>query len=274
MNTLDTKRGTLKHNRRKRRLWTAVLVLASLVFVVSLGVLVVIGWGYMSSSRLYDEVAQSANIATEANALEEMTVDWDALYEQNPDTVAWLYIPGSVIDYPVVQGEDDEEYLKTDFSGNTGGLVNLGAVFLSVINDGDFSNDNNFLYAHRSGDGTMFGTLVKMQDQEVFDELRTLYVFTPTRNYRCVTIALDVVAYTEVSILQPSFSDAEAMVDYLQNRVDESAAVADDVDLSSFSKIFTLITCENTDATTRAVLFAGVVESAVPSNAEVSADDA
>ena len=77
-------------NRGKRRLWTVVLVIASLVLVACLAVLGVIAWGYHSGTQVYDEVAQSANVATEADALADMTVDWDALLAQNPDTVAWI----------------------------------------------------------------------------------------------------------------------------------------------------------------------------------------
>ncbi len=259
--------------RRKRRLWSVVLVLSVLVLLVCLVVLGMIAWSYYSGTRLYDEVARSANVATEANALAEITVDWDALFAQNPDTVAWIYMPGTPIDYPVVQGEDDEEYLYTDFTGNYQGLASLGAIFLSAVNSDDFSDACNYLYGHRLNNGTMFGSLVKLQDQDVFDETRTLYILTPTCNYRCSTIALDIVANTETSIIQPNFLDSATMANYLQERIDAASAKADDIDLASISKVFALITCGNSSATTRAVLFAGVMESAVPVNAETSADD-
>ena len=259
-------------NRRKRRLWSIVLALALLVLLVCLIILGLIAWGYYSGERLYDEVAQSANVVTEANALAEMTVDWDALLEQNPDTVAWIYMPGTPIDYPVVQGEDDDEYLHTDFEGNYG-LVSTGTIFLSSSNSSDFSDDCNYIYGHRLNSGAMFGNLTSLQDQDTFDEVRTLYILTPTRNYRCSTIALDIVPNTETSIIQPNFTDSATMISYLQEHIDSASAKADDIDLTSISKAFALITCGNTTSTTRAVLFAGVTESAVPSNAETSTDD-
>ena len=258
-------------NRGKRRIWTIVLVVASLVLVACLAVLGVIAWGYYSGTKTYDEVAESANVATEANALADMTVDWDVLLAQNPDTVAWIYMPGTSIDYPVVQGDSDEEYLRKDFTGNQGGIVSKGAIFLSTVNKGDFSDGNNFIYGHNMNDDTMFAHLVAMEDQATFDATRTFYVFTPTCNYRCTTLALDVVANTETSIIQPTFADSAALAAYAQERMDAATAKATDVDLGSISKLLTLITCGDDYATTRAVLFGGVVETAVPTNAQ-SAD--
>lgn len=257
-------------NRGKRRIWTVVLVVASLVLVVCLAILGFIAWGYYSGTKTYDDVAKTANVATGANALADMTVDWDALLAQNPDTVAWIYMPGTSIDYPVVQGDSDEEYLKKDFTGAQGGLVSKGAIFLSTVNNADFSDDNNFIYGHNMNDNTMFAHLVAMEDQATFDTTRTFYVFTPTCNYRCTTLALDVVANTETSIIQPEFVDTAAMAVYAQERMDAASAKASDVDPGSLSKLFTLITCGDDYATTRAVLFGGVVETAVPSNAQTS----
>ena len=257
-------------NRGKRRIWTVVLVIASLVLVACLAILGVIAWGYYSGTKTYDEIAQSANVATEANALADMTVDWDALLAQNPDTVAWIYMPGTSNDYPVVRGDSDEEYLRKDFAGNEGGIVSKGAIFLSVVNSPDFSDDNNFIYGHNMNDDTMFAHLVAMEDQAAFDAARTFYVFTPTCNYRCTTLALDVVANTETSIIQPTFADSATLVQYAQERIDAATAKATDVDLGSISKMFTLITCGDDYATTRAVLFGGVVETAVATNADTA----
>lgn len=254
--------------RGKRRLWTVVLVVASLVLVACLAVLGVIAWGYYSGTKAYDEIAQSADVVTEANALAEMTVDWDALLAQNPDTVAWIYMPGTSIDYPVVQGDSDEEYLRKDFAGNEGGIVSKGSIFLSAINSSDFSDDNNFIYGHNMNDDTMFAHLVAMEKQETFDSTSVFYILTPSRNYRCTALALDVVANTETSIIQPAFSDSAALASYVRERMDGASAAASDVDLASISKLFTLITCGDDYATTRAVLFGGVIETAVPANVD------
>lgn len=266
--------GGGKHGRGgrgndKRSLWTIVLVVAVLVLAVSLGVLATIGYGYWHGTKVYDEISQQSGLAKEENALADMTVDWDTLRAQNEDIVGWVYMPNTSIDYPIVQGVDDEEYLKKDFNGDTGGLVHKGTIFLSASNAGDFSNENNFIYGHNMNDETMFAHILAMTDQAAFDDARTFYILTPTQNYRCRTYALDVVQNTETSILQPTFADNAAMLSYMTARINNSAVNAPtDVDLASVSKLFTLITCGDDYATTRAILFGGCVEQATPANAE------
>lgn len=264
--------AAVKGAKRKRAakrspLWTAVSVLAALVLVVCLGILAVIGYGYWHGTKVYDDIAQQAFPEKQLDVLAASTIDWDALLAQNPDTVGWIYMPGTSIDYPIVQGETDEEYLKKDFAGNTGGLVHKGAIFLSSGNDSSMADQNNVIYGHNMNDDTMFAHILQMADQQAFDAARTFYVFTPTRNYRCTTYALDVVDATQTSLLQFSFADQSALNAYMTSHVEESVPTAPlDIDLNGVSKLFTLITCGDDYASTRAVLFGAVVESAVPEN--------
>ena len=252
--------GNAAAKKRKNGPWTAVLVIAVLVLVLCLAVLGMIGYGYWHGSKVYTTIAEQAFPA--------MTVDWDALLAQNPDTVAWIYMPGTCIDYPVVRGDSDEEYLKKDFTGDSGGIVHKGTIFLATDNAGDFSDENNVLYGHNMNDDTMFAHLLQMTDQATFDAARTFYVLTPTQNYRCSTFALDVVDSTQTDLLQYTFSGKAALQQYMDERKSDSVvSVPNDVDSEQVSKLFTLITCGDDYAATRAVLFGAVVESATPTNA-------
>ena len=257
-----------KRRKRKNRIWTAVLVVAILVFMASVAVLGVIGYGYWSGTKTYDDVAAQAAIQKEADALSSMTVDWDALLSRNPDTVGWIYMPGTSIDYPIVQGETDEEYLKKDFAGETGGLVHKGSIFLSSDNAPAMTDQNNVIYGHNMNDDTMFAHILAMTEQPAFDAARTFYVFTPDRNYRCMTYAADIVDASQTSILQFDFPDRSSQDVYMAANVEGSTVAAPtDVDLSAATKLFTLITCGDDYAATRAVLFGAVVETAEPANA-------
>lgn len=262
-------RGGKHGGSGKSRVWTIILIVAAIVLAVSLGVLGVIGYGYWHGTKVYDDISATSGLAKEETALADMTVNWDALREQNEDIVGWVYMPGTSIDYPIVQGENDEEYLQKDFTGSTSGLVHKGTIFLSADNAGDFSDSNSFIYGHNMNDETMFAHILAMTDQTTFDAARTFYILTPTQNYRCRTYALDVVKNTETNILQPNFADEAAMRSYMTARINDSAVGAPtDVDLASVTKLFTLITCGDDYANTRAVLCGGCVEQAAPANAE------
>ena len=84
-------------------------------------------------------------IRDRATSLADFTVDWDALKAINPDTVGWIYIPGTVVNYPIVQAADDEKYLTHDFKGSEGWIATFGAIFLAAENSSDFSDPNNII---------------------------------------------------------------------------------------------------------------------------------
>jgi sortase B len=83
------------------------------------------------------------------------------LWEINSDYVGWLAMPGTAIDYPVVQGTDNTKYLTTTFEGN----VNpAGAIFMDCGNTDGFASQHVILYGHNMKDGGMFGSLKKYLD--------------------------------------------------------------------------------------------------------------
>lgn len=241
------------------------------VLVAALIALGVILYGYWSSTKTYDTIAESAYTGpaveeiTDSTSLADMTVDWDGLKAQNADTVAWIVMPGTSINYPVVQGENDNSYLYTDFTGNEGLVVRKGCIFLSQYNDGDFSDTSNYLFGHNMNDNTMFAHLRDMTDQSSFDATRTFYILTPTRNYRCRTIAADTIANTDTDIIQPQFSNKQELRAYIDKLIaDSDVAAPTDVDLDATEKLFSLITCGDDYAATRVVLTGAVVETTVP----------
>lgn len=127
-------------------------------------------------------------------------VDFAALREKNPDVVGWLQVPAlSIIDYPVVIGEDNSFYTAHDWEKNES---ENGAVFLDFRLDRAFTNVHTILYAHAMKDGTMFHDLGKFEGP-IFREQNdnTILLYTPeeTRVYTIFAVervdALDKRAY-------------------------------------------------------------------------------
>lgn len=107
--------------------------------------------------------------------------DFDGLQKENPDIVAWLYIPGTPVDYPVCRGqdEDDNYYLKHNAQGE---YSSLGAVFQPA---GTRDTDAHIIFfGHNMRSGKMFGTLKKYKEQQYLNKHPHLYVYTPDRNYK------------------------------------------------------------------------------------------
>ena len=102
------------------------------------------------------------------------TIDFEELQKINPDIVAWIRIEGLGIDYPVVQGEDNEHYLHYTFRGEANVA---GSIFLDYRNKADFSDSKIILYGHNMKNGTMFGSLKKYQDESVFQENQIITIY-------------------------------------------------------------------------------------------------
>lgn len=89
----------------------------------------------------------------------------DDLLEINPDTTGWLTIYGTNIDYPVMQGKDDMDYLnKTatlEYSVS-------GSIFLSMLNKRDYSEPYCLVYGHHMENGSMFGDIDKFKKEDFF----------------------------------------------------------------------------------------------------------
>ena len=82
---------------------------------------------------------------TDGNDGKQTVVDFKALKKINPDIIAWIRIPDTSIDYPVVQGNDDSYYLTHTFKKTE---YVAGAIFLDSDNNADFSDDKNIIYGH------------------------------------------------------------------------------------------------------------------------------
>ncbi len=105
---------------------------------------------------------------------ERTDYDWGSLCDRNPDTVGWLCLPGSRIDFPVVGAGDKDNsfYLSHDFDGTES---QAGCLFMDKETDkGDF---NRVIYGHNMGAGSeaMFSTLLKYKEKAYFEECRFLY---------------------------------------------------------------------------------------------------
>jgi len=107
--------------------------------------------------QLREQLDIPAEISVEAENEESIEdINFDVLYAINPDVVAWIIVSGTTINYPVVQGADNEWYLRHTFSGQRNAS---GAIFLDYRNNPDFSDTHTLIHGHNMQDGSMFSSL-------------------------------------------------------------------------------------------------------------------
>ena len=253
----------MQKRRRSRRVWLVVFVVALIVLVASLAALGVIAFSYLQGQQKYDEIAQTADFDAsdvgEEAPLDTLAVDWKALKAANPDTVAWVYLPDSPINYPVVQGDDNEHYLYYDFDGDAGWLAEYGAIFLDCNNSAAFDDPVTFIYGHHMNDGSMFAVLSTLEDQAAFDAHRIIYVLTPKGNFRLRSFSL-VHCAPDDPIVQTEFTRKKELVSYIQDKIDRSLVDAGKIPKAEeMGQVFAFATCDSNSAG-RDVLFAYVLD--------------
>ena len=107
----------------------------------------------------------------------DRSIDWASLQEeQNKDIYAWIVIPGTVIDYPVLQHpEEMDYYLQHNLDGSKG---RPGCIYTQRMNSKDWSDRNTVLYGHNMQIGTMFAGLHEFEDAGFFEENQYIHIYS------------------------------------------------------------------------------------------------
>ena len=176
-------------------------------------------------------------------------IDFDALLRINEDVIGWLYCEGTPLDYPVVQGTDNSYYLTHLLTGENNFS---GCIFADYRSTPNFGGKNTVLYAHNMQNGSMFACLEKFSDPAFFQEHPTMYLLTPTRDYRVDLFSghdswLESVGYTSSFL---SDADFLAFSDQLLEKSDFFSGVT----ITAADRILTLSTCSNAYNNARYVL--------------------
>lgn len=108
-------------------------------------------------------------------------VDFEQLAQINPDIVGWILIEGTDISYPVVQGADNDYYLRHLFDGT---YNSSGSIFLDAYCSPDFSDPHSIIYGHHMKNDSMFSGLMEYKDQQYYEAHPTALLVTPTASYK------------------------------------------------------------------------------------------
>lgn len=122
----------------------------------------------------------------DANASDDL-LGFSNILELNPDTVGWLTIYNTNINYPVMQGRDNTEYLNKDPHGD---FSLSGSIYLDVGNDSKFTDKYNIIFGHHMASGAMFGDIDKYREESFFRSHQEGMLQTPTGNYNLNVFAL------------------------------------------------------------------------------------
>ena len=149
----------------RRTILTIILIICIAVFAFSAFQLYKIFSNYHQSNTEYENI-QSDVVKKDAEGF--FSVDFDALQKQNPDCIGWIYFENMDISYPIMQGEDNEFYLKHTFEKTS---LAAASIFMDYQNASDFSDMNTFIFGHNMKNNSMFGLLGDFKDKEVYQKI-------------------------------------------------------------------------------------------------------
>jgi sortase B len=182
----------------------------------------------------------------------EPMVDFEYMREQMPNIIAWIVSEGTVINYPVVQGTDNDFYL---YHLPDGTRNQLGSIFIDYRNLADFSDNATFIFGHNMQSRDKFGTLLYYADQEHFDQHPEMYLFTPTHNFRIELFSgFEVDSALEIPPMY--FTSAGHFYSFIEEAIRRSTFESS-VQPSFGDRIVYLVTCADFGPITQRVIIVG-----------------
>ena len=186
-----------------------------------------------------------------------LSVDFKELLDKNKETVAWIKVNNTKVNYSVVQHNDNEYYLKHDFNRNYNAN---GWVYGDYRDDFRYFGTNTIIYAHNLTNRTMFGSLIWCLKDSWYknEENHYIKISTPYSN----TVWQIFSIYTikpEVYYLKTYFDSTKEHQEFLNNLKKRSIYNFTNENLTTDDKIITLSTCSD-DGTKRVVIHAKMIK--------------
>ena len=211
-------------------------IIRALINVILICILIFSGY------KIYSKLSEYKKADTVYNDLRNQSTSstnkHDELTSLNPDYRFWINVENTNIDYPVVQGEDNDFYLNHDFNKN---YLASGSIFMDYRND--FENDKSVIvYGHHMRNKTMFGELANFKKEDFFKENNLISIEYKGKTYTYEVFSAFVANLSKDDYLKVSFEDNSDYENYINYLTDRSIYKTD-IDIDSNDKIITLYTC-------------------------------
>ena len=177
------------------------------------------------------------------NLSTKLIVNFEELRNKNSDTVAWIKVNNTNIDFPIVQSSDNNYYLKHNFDKESNGA---GWIFADYRCKFDELDRNTIVYGHNRRNGTMFSNLTYMLNSNWnFENENTYFYFSTSSNsYKARIFSVYMIKATNLTIPN-EFVDDEQYMNYI-NTIKGLSIHDFDINVSEDDNIITLCTCDNT----------------------------
>lgn len=164
-------------------------------------------------------------------------IDFDSLHEISEDVVAWLYAPGTKINYAIAQAKDNDYYLHRLLDGAT---ASGGTLFADYRCSSEFTDWNTIVYGHNMKNGTMFAELMNYRNPAYYEEHPVMYLYIPGKRYKLELIAGYTTNVDDMIFSVPSSKEER---DKIIDHACRVSSFISDTTADSKDKLVTMSTC-------------------------------
>lgn len=186
----------------------------------------------------FNEIERIKEKANMNNVDEEQSEpNFSEIEKMNANIVAWLYIPDTTINYPIVQGSDNSYYLTHTYLQS---YNYAGAIFMDYRQD--LSMPNVFVYGHNVYQGTMFADIEKFKDERFFKEHTSFYLWYQDKEYELQVMSFYQTTSDDESVFKMYDSMNTNFLNYA-NECKSKSMYEVNVDVTENDKMITFVTC-------------------------------
>ena len=207
------------------------------------------GYSIWDNNHIYTKASPSVYETYKPE--KEDTKSFEELIRINPDVYGWITLYGTQIDYPLVQAEDNDKYVNTDYEGN---FSLSGALFLDCNNTRDMRDTVNIIYGHHMEKDKMFGGLDHYEKQDYFKEHQYGNLYVDGTNYGLEFFMLIKADAYDSKVYNTNERDINQYIEYI------SSYSLQKLDIPECERLICLSTCSS-DSTNGRVILVGSITS-------------
>lgn len=250
-----------KNREKNKKLLVILLVIFLILIAGCIGYLICNKISESKNKAIYEEIDTNIDISDieEDKIITENMKKVISLKQDNEDVKGWIQIEGTIINYPILQTNDNKYYLNHNYKKEKS---KYGSIFAKDVCDITDNNSNMIIYGHNMKNGQMFNNLLKYKDEAFYNEHKTIKIATENEEseYSIVAVFKSRVFYqNEKNVFryynQTKFENEEEYNKFIDN-CKKIQLYDTGVSAEYGDKLITLITCEYSQENGRMVIVA------------------
>ena len=235
-----------KKNKRYKKVILNIIIYMILFFVLIYSGIKILKWykDKTNNKKMVEQIKSMVIVEKkdENEKKEEYTVDFNKLKEQNNETIAWIKVNNTNVEYPVVKATNNSFYLNHSFDKSKN---SAGWIFADYKNKFDNTDKNIIIYGHNMRDNSMFGSLKNILNSDWYDNEENTNITLYTETEKCIYKVFSVYKIeNEDYYIKTEFSNDNEFEQFIKTL--KKRSIKDfNIDVSKDDNILTLSTCAN-----------------------------